>query len=149
MGIQKPQYFTSHFSELTQRYGIVVGEMAGAFPAHAASPSDPAASEKFAQDQGNLQQLQADTFQLRSQLEADMDTLATSTRRLNTRIANIEEENGVLEGELAGLDSQSQSARGRLEDYVFLYREAVLSNLTLLGMVGGACLIALRLRPTQ
>ena len=149
MGIERPQYFAARFSELTQRYGVVVGEMAGAFPPHAMSPSDPAASQKFAEDQGNLQQLQADTFQLRSQLEADMETLTAVTTRLNARIATIEEENEELEAELAGLDRQSQSARGRLDDSVFLYREAVLSNVILLGMAGGACYVALKLRPLQ
>ena len=149
MRLKSPEHYKESFAELSQRYGIVVNEMASAFPAYAFAPGDPAASQKFSREQSNLQQLQADTFQLRSQLEADMETLAETAGSLNRSISSLEDKNKKLENQLSSLDRQSQSARGRLDDSVYLYREALLTNILLAVASCGAGYLALNMRQVQ
>jgi hypothetical protein len=138
MELPKPQELLGQLQEHDSRYAIVLEELVTVYPEYAANPGAAGMADVFAEDQANLQQVQADLFLFRDKLETAMSEAAMETVGLEQLIGEYETVDKKLVKRLDGLDLQRGSAEGRLQDAVFLYRESYLAN----GLLGTLVLAA-------
>ena len=138
MTIKEPKYYKDQLAELDTRYTIVLNQFTKIYPKYKTWPSVSANVKEMGVDRGNLQEVQADFFQFRDNLEADIETLATDIIRVNKQITVLEGENKVLLKELGSLDDLAAGATGMFDDIQLRYNQYLIGNWMLFAAAAGA-----------
>ena len=138
MTIKDPKYYKDQLAELDKRYTIVLNQFTKIYPKYKTWPSVSANVKEMGVDRGNLQEVQADFFQFRDNLEADIETLATDIVRVNKQITVLEGENKVLLNELGSLDDLAAGATGMFDDIQLRYNQYLIGNWMLFAAAAGA-----------
>lgn len=133
-----PLAFLKDLIEMDERYAILLQELVSIYPGYAASSGAGGEADLFAEHVANIQQVQADLFLFRDQLEAATADVALETVKRDQQIKMLEDKDKALSRNLEDLDMQLGSSEGRLHDAVFLYRESYLANVLLGCVVLGA-----------
>ena len=138
MTIKDPKYYKDQLAELDTRYTIVLNQFTKIYPKYKTWPSVSANVKEMGVDRGNLQEVQADFFQFRDNLEADIETLAADIVRVNKQITVLEGENKLLLKELGGLDDLAAGATGMFDDIQLRYNQYLIGNWMMLAAAAGA-----------
>ena len=126
--LPKPEALVSNLNNLYGRYVQAVQQVLEIYPQYAADPTASGESELFAERSAELQQVEADLFLLRNKTEGAIMEAAVETAVLEDKLVEAEAVDKKLAKRLETLDMQLMSADGRLQDAVYLYREAYVSN---------------------
>ena len=146
MTIKEPKYYKDRLNELDTRYTIVLNQFTKIYPKYKTWPSVSENAKEMGIDRGNLQEVQADFFQFRDNLETDMEALAASILRTNKQITVLEGENKILLKELGSLEDQAAGAVGMFDDIQLRYNQFLIANWMLFGAAAGAGFLWFRSR---
>lgn len=138
MSVKEPSYYKNRLHELDTRYTIVLNEFTKTYPKYKTWPAVSANVKEMGVDRGNLQEVQADFFQFRDNLEADIETLGADILRVNKQIALLESENNPLLKELGSLEDQKEGAVGMFDDIQLRYNQYLIGNWMLFAAAAGA-----------
>ena len=124
--------------ELNERYKIILNEFTHTYPEYKVYPEIETISQSFAADSGNLLELQAEFFQLRDNIQHEIQERSNKIDKTDIQIKILEEKNKKLMGELNGLENDKDASIGMLDDIQLRYNEFLLGNWILFISVVGA-----------
>ena len=131
-------HFNDTNTELNQRYNIIIGEIVKTYPNYKANPKFNTYEESYKTNINNLQNLQADVFLLKNDLNKNINTTQQDITRVDEVIFKLEEENNVLKQRLADLNNSDNAAHGMLTDSKTLYLQQLVGNWILFLSLGVA-----------
>tara|TARA_B100001057_G_scaffold85872_1_gene81708 strand:- start:4335 stop:4802 length:468 start_codon:yes stop_codon:yes gene_type:complete len=126
--LPKPESLVLDLNQLYGRYVQAIQQVLQIYPQYASDPTASGESELFAEKSAELQQVEADLFLLRNKTEGAIMEAAVRTSAIEDKLASAENSDKKLSKRLEVLDMQLMSADGRLQDTIYLYREAYVSN---------------------
>ena len=124
--------------ELNERYKIILNEFTHTYPEYKVYPEIETISQSFAADSGNLLELQAEFFQLRDNIQHEIQERSNKIDKTDIQIKILEEKNKKLMGELNGLENDKDASIGMLDDIQLRYNEFLVGNWILFISVVGA-----------
>ena len=93
--------------ELNERYKIILNEFAHTYPQYKVYPEIETISQSFAADSGNLLELQTEFFQLRDNIQHEIQERSNKIDKTDIQIKILEEKNNKLMGKLNGLENET------------------------------------------
>ena len=124
--------------ELNERYKIILNEFTHTYPEYKVYPEMETISKSFATDSGNLLELQSEFFQLRDNIQHEIQQRGNKIDKVDIQIKILEEKNKKLMGELNALENDKDASIGMLDDIQLRYNEFLLGNWILFISVVGA-----------
>lgn len=124
--------------ELNERYKIILNEFAHTYPQYKVYPEIETISKSFAVDSGNLLELQTEFFQLRDNIQHEIQQRSNKIDNTDIQIKILEEKNKKLMGKLNGLENDKDASIGMLDDIQLRYNEFLLGNWILFISLVGA-----------
>ena len=124
--------------ELNERYKIILNEFTHTYPEYKVYPEMETISKSFATDSGNLLELQSEFFQLRDNIQHEIQQRSNKIDKTDIQIKILEEKNKKLMGELNGLENDKDASIGMLDDIQLRYNEFLLGNWILFISLVGA-----------
>ena len=130
--------FADTNKELIQRYNIIIGEIVKTYPNYKANPKFNEYDSAYTKNINNLQKLQSDIFLLKNDLGKNIDTVQKDISRIDETLFKLEEENKVLQQQLADLNNSDNAAHGMLTDTRTLYSQKLTGNWLMFLSLGAA-----------
>ena len=124
--------------ELNERYKIILNEFAHTYPQYKVYPEIETISKSFAADSGNLLELQTEFFQLRDNIQHEIQQRSNKIDKTDIQIKILEEKNKKLMSKLNGLENDKDASIGMLDDIQLRYNEFLLGNWILFISLVGA-----------
>ena len=128
MTIQTPNYYVKNLKDLNTRYNIILSEFKTTWPKHKTHPSITQYSDSIKTDEENLEELQADFFQLKNDLENNIREILRNIRRTNIKIGILNKDNEVLSTKLNRMNNSNAASIGMVDDIQLRYNQYLLGN---------------------
>ena len=128
MTIQTPNYYVKNLKDLNTRYNIILSEFKTTWPKYKTYPSITQYSDSIKTDEENLEELQADFFQLKNDLESNIREILKNIRRTNIKIGILNKENEILSTRLNRMKNSNAASVGMVDDIQLRYNQYLLGN---------------------
>jgi cell division protein FtsB len=116
MTIKTPQHYKDSLNEINTRYLVILKEVTNSFPYAKAYSDLSKYTDIFANNESNLDKLNADLFKFKSSIQQDIQTVASDVSKTLEKISLLEKQNQKLNSQITSLDNQSKGAIGMFDD---------------------------------
>lgn len=107
------------------------------YPKATVFKDSPTIGAQFDKSNSDIENIQADLFKFKNNMETNIISLANSFTRVDEKITNFKKQNKKLKQKLSSLKGQKEGAQGMFVDSQFLYRQFYIGNWILfLSIVG-------------
>lgn len=116
MTIKTPEQYKNSLNEMNTRYLVILKEVTDSFPYAKTYSSLQKYTDIYANNESNLDKLNADFFKFKNSIQQDIQTVATDVSKTLEKISLIEKQNKKLISQITSLDNQSKGAIGMFDD---------------------------------